>query len=120
MAECARCNAYTQLFENGVPICLKCAEDRQPKLKPQNGDQIRTTLVSRIAQATARVSEVDHKFSDAIGELRSSLPRPDGVQQIKNVSHELAVARKEMMTAQRRLSDFADRGIVPDDLKRTG
>jgi hypothetical protein len=30
------------------------------------------------------------------------------------------LARKEMMTAHKRLSDFVDRGIVPEDLKRSG
>ena len=26
MSKCFNCGADTQLFENGVPICMKCAE----------------------------------------------------------------------------------------------
>jgi len=118
MAECARCKTYTQLFENGVPICLNCTEQRELKRKPPNADQIRTTLVGRIAQATARVSEANRKFSETIGQFPSGLPHPDGVQRIKNASNELTVARKEMMTAHKRLTEFLDSGIVPEDLKR--
>ena len=120
MAECARCKAYTQLFENGVPICLKCTEEREPKRKPPNGDQIRTALVNCIAQATARVSEANHKFSEAIGQFPSGLPHPDGVQRIKNASSELALARKEMMIAHKRFNEYVHRGIVSADLKRSG
>ena len=120
MAECARCKAYTQLFENGVPICPKCTEERGPKRKPPNADQIRTALVNCIAQATARVSEANHKFSEAMGQFPSGLPHPDGVQRIKNASNELALARKEMMTAHKRFNDYVYRGIVSEDLKRSG
>lgn len=120
MAECARCKAYTQLFENGVPICLKCIEERKPKRKPPNADQIRTALVNCIAQATARVSEANHKFSEAIGHFPSGLPHPDGVQRIKNVSNELALARKEMMTAHKRFNDYVHHGIVSEDLVGKG
>jgi len=120
MAACAHCGAETELYENGVPICLKCADERQPKPKPPNSDQIRTALVTRLAQATATVSEANQEFSDAIQKFPSGLPHPDGIQRIKNASNKLDIARKAMMTAHKRLNDFMDRGIVPEDLKKSG
>jgi len=120
MAECARCKSYTQLFENNIPICLKCAEERGPKRKPPGTDQIRISLVNCIAQATARVSQANHDFSEATGRFPSGLPHPDGVQRIKNASNELNLARKEMLMAHKRLTEFLDHGIVPEDLKRSG
>ena len=45
---------------------------------------------------------------------------PDGVQRIRSVSHELTVARNEMIRAHNRLNEFLERGTVPEDLKRSG
>jgi hypothetical protein len=121
MAECTYCKSETKLYDNGVPICPKCLEARIIKRKPpQNTDQIRTALVSQIVNATARVSEANQKFSEAVGHFPSGLPHPDGVQRIKNASNELTSARKEMMTAHKRLNEFIEHGIVPEDLKRSG
>jgi hypothetical protein len=50
----------------------------------------------------------------------SGLPYPDGVQRIKNASNKLNLARKAMATAHNRLNDYLSRGIVPEDLKRSG
>ena len=108
----------TQLFENGVPICLKCAEKQESKRRPPNTDQIRTTLVGQVVRAASRVSDANQTFSGALSP--SHLPHPDGVQRTKNASNELNVARKNMFTAQKRLSDFLERGIVPEELKRSG
>lgn len=118
VAQCAHCKAETELFDHGVPVCLKCSDTRGVKRKPPNADQIRTALIDRVAEATARVSEANRKFSETIGQFPSGLPHPDGVQRIHNTSNELTLARKELMTAHKRLSDFVDSGIVPEDLKR--
>ena len=50
----------------------------------------------------------------------SGTPHPDGVQRIHNASHKLTQARDEMMNAHNRMNDFIERGIVPEDLKRSG
>jgi len=86
--------------------------------KPPNSDQIRTALVSSIVQATRKVSEANQEFSEILDKFPSGLPHPDGVQRIKTASNKLSLARKEMMTAHKRLNDFIERGIVPEDLKR--
>ena len=120
MAACSRCGVETELYNGRVPICVKCADLWEAKRKPPTSEQIRRTLVDQIAEATARVSEANRKFSQTMDTFPSGLPHPDGVQRIQNASHELAVARKEMMTAHKRLTEYLERGIVPEDLKRSG
>jgi len=121
MATCSRCGVETQLHFGGAPLCIKCSDLWEAKRKPpQNTDQIRTGLVSQIVDATARVSAANQKFNELIGQFPSGEPHPDGVQRIKNASNELTIARKEMMTAHKRLSEFIERGIIPDDLKKSG
>jgi hypothetical protein len=44
----------------------------------------------------------------------------NGAQRIHSASRELSVARKEMMKAHSRLDDSLSRGVVPEDLKRSG
>lgn len=104
MAKCVYCGSETELYDGGVPICLKCSEQRGAKHKPPNSDQIRAALVGQIARATAWVSSANHKFSEAMGQ--SGLPHPDGARLIKNTSNELAVAREEMLKAHTRLNDY--------------
>jgi hypothetical protein len=121
MATCSHCGVETALYKGGAPICVKCSNLWEAKREPPlNTDQIRTALVSQIAEATARVSDANNKFSEAIGKFPGGLPHGDGMQQINSASNELSLARKKMMTAHQRLNDFVERGIVPDDLKRSG
>jgi hypothetical protein len=121
MAECFRCKTYTQLFDNGVPICLKCTEEREVRRKPPApSPSVRSILHEDLIAATKQNCEALREFDEAIGQFPSGLPHPDGVQRIKNASNKLTVARKEMGTAHNRLDDFLSRGIVPEDLKRSG
>ena len=55
-----------------------------------------------------------------LDQFPSGLAHPDGVQRIKNASNALTIARREMATAHSRLNDYLSRGIVPEDLKRSG
>ena len=57
MATCAFCKTQeTHLYENGVPICLKCIEARSFKRKPANSDyeNIRAKLHQDLVRATDR------------------------------------------------------------------
>lgn len=122
MAECAYCKAETQLYDRDVPICTQCAEGRDgsPR-KPAGSEQnIRTRLLQELLEATARNTEATREFEAVSGQFPSGLPHPDGSQRIKSASLGLAAARKELMRAHNRLSDYHDRGIVPEDFKRTG
>ena len=79
MAACSRCGVETELYDRGVSLCVKCADLWEAKRKPPASEQIRRTLVDQIAEATARVSEANRKFSEAIDRFPSGLPHPDGV-----------------------------------------
>jgi hypothetical protein len=123
MAACAYCGAETQLYSSGVPICLKCSDEREKKASkkpPASGQSIRNVLVDDIAKATARVNNASQTFFEVMGHIPTGFPHSDGSQHIHNVSHELPTARKDLMKAHTRLDDFLKTGIVPEDLKRSG
>jgi hypothetical protein len=118
MPICAFCKSEeTQVHLNGTPICIQCEEKRKP---PRTSDQVHSALVSRVAEATAKVNAASQAFNEVLGRFPGGPAHPDGVQNIKNASRELSVAREEMMDAIRRLIDFIQYRTIPDDLKRTG
>jgi hypothetical protein len=39
MAKCTACGSDTELYAGGVPLCVKCSEERDAKRKP--GDEYR-------------------------------------------------------------------------------
>jgi len=122
MAGCSRCGAETELYISGVPLCVKCSDLQEVKpkpLPPPQSEDIRSILSQDLMSATARNNEALREFDEVSGQFPSGLPHPDGVQRIKNASNALNIARKQMATAHKRLSDYLDRGIVPDDLKRS-
>lgn len=123
MAACAYCGAETELYANGVRICLKCSEERENKPSrkpPASGQSIRSVLVDDIAKATARVNEANNTFFEVMGHIPTGFPHPDGSQHIHNASRNLSTARKDLMKAHARLDDFLKTGIVPEDLKKAG
>ena len=101
MAACAYCNANAKLFERGVPICVVCSDRRESIRTALAMDKrVRVTLIRDLVDAHAR--------TEAFSEDR------------RNPASELFAARQEMMKAHSRLNDFLSRGIVPEDLKRSG
>ena|SRR5258708_5496223 len=121
MIQCAYCKAETNLYFSGVPICIECSEAREVKRKPPAIEQdIRTVLLQALIKSTLHNSEATREFNEVMGQFPSGLPHPDGAQRIKNASSNLSTARKEMMKAHARLSDFIEHGAVPIDLKRSG
>jgi hypothetical protein len=103
MQLCARCRAQMEFCGNGAPICRTCS--------------VREILTQEVLETTVHKAEAFSKFEAIMLNVPSGLPQADGVQRIKNASNELSIARKEMARAYTRLSDFVERGIVPDDLK---
>jgi hypothetical protein len=122
MAQCAYCKAETFMYECEVPICIQCSEKRErvARKPPGSSTQIQNLLVNDIAEATARVSAANDEFYKVMSQVPSGLPHPDGAQTIHNASHELDIARKEMMKAHTRLNEYVHTGIVPADMKRSG
>ena len=117
MALCIRCKVNeTELYQNGAPICLKCAD--APKRKPAVTQQeVRNALLHNVLEATAQHNEARADFEASM--VSGGLPHPDGIQRIKNVSNKLSIARKNMMSAHNRLDRFLQTGIVPEDLKQS-
>jgi len=123
MAKCTDCGSETELYYSGVPICLKCSEERESKPSkkpPTSSTTIQKVLVDEIVEATARVNQTSREFFDVMGHIPTGFPHPDGPQRIHNASSNLSTARKDLMRAHTRLDDFLKTGIVPEDLKRSG
>jgi hypothetical protein len=111
MARCAYCETETELYAGASPICVPCAD-----LSPEKR-AVRAKLVHELHEATMRADAATAAFTEVTGDIPSRLPHPDGVQRIHNASREMDTARKAMMTANARLNDFLERGVVPEDLK---
>ena len=114
MARCAYCEAETELYDGGISICLACSA------KQAQAQDIHSVLYQEVLAATERVNSATEEFSSTMGSIPSGLQHPDGTQRIRNTSNNLKVARQEMMRAYSRFNDFLNRGIVPEDLKRSG
>lgn len=123
MGTCAYCKAKeTHLYRSGAPVCLRCANAPQVKRKPPATQQeIGAALLQEMLSAVALNEEAANEFDRAASQSASTGVRhPDGAQRIKGASGRLSAARKDVMAAHQRLSEFVERGIVPEDLKRTG
>jgi hypothetical protein len=119
MEACSFCQAPTELYDGGVPVCVKCSEARDQKRKPPNSEtQTLRVLYHDLEAATARAKAATAAFEAVTREIPSGIPRPDGTQRIYNASREVSVARVELMRAHNRLNDYLGRGILPDDLKQ--
>jgi hypothetical protein len=122
MAQCAYCQAETEMYLGGdVPICVECSDTQGRKHKPPGTEQqIRTTLLKDLVEATSRSHQALGNLETVFSHFPSGLPPLAGVQRIENASNELSIARKEMRKAHDRLNDYLGRGIVPEDVKRSG
>ena len=121
MAKCIHCGSETELFDNGVPVCVKCANEREGNSKSRTPErQVRTVLTEQLAEASARARQAAETFTAVISAIPSATPHPDGAQRIQNASREVSISRAQMTKAQRRLNDYLSQGVVPDDLKQSG
>jgi len=116
--ECCFCKAETELFINGVPVCVAC-EARQIKRKPPARDNsILSTLHRDLEIATERAKAATAAFDAVTSEIPSGIPHPDGTQRIHNASRKMSQARVGLMIAHNRLNAYLERAVVPDDLKQ--
>jgi hypothetical protein len=117
MATCAYCKAEeTDLHENGVPICLRCADRRSKKsAPPATKREIAAALLQSLLVAVSLNDEAAREFDNAL----SGKHHPNGVQRIRDASARLSLSREEMMAAHTRFDNFIEHGIVPDDLKQS-
>jgi hypothetical protein len=79
-------------------------------------EKVHDLLQRELKEATERAATASAAFLDVTSQVPSGLPHPDGTQRIRNISHELAFARTELMRAHSRMDAFLVRGIAPEDL----
>ncbi len=121
MARCIFCKSEKELYNGGVPICVRCSDAGASKRKPPTAeDQVLNVLREDLQSAKERVTAANEAFETISSEIPSALPRLDATQRIHKASREMTVARMEMLRAHHRLSDFLHAGTVPEDLKRSG
>jgi hypothetical protein len=80
-------------------------------------EEVLAILRRDFAAAQTRAEIAQQHFNEIIREVPSGLPHPDGTQRVRNASAEYAAARKTLMLALSRLSDFVVHGAIPDHLK---
>jgi hypothetical protein len=77
MEQCAFCKAEdTALYENGVPICLKCVAAKEAKAKKDHPASIHNLLVRDLTKATLRAESAS--YADIANELNDEAI-PDGI-----------------------------------------
>jgi hypothetical protein len=79
-------------------------------------EKVHGLLQQELKAATERAASASAAFLDVTSQVPSGLPHPDGTQRIRNISHELAHARTELMRAHSRMDAFLVSGIAPEDL----
>jgi len=121
VAQCTYCKTETEMYEGGdVPICRECWDARNSERKPAAAEQVRRLLIQESVEATVRANAALRAFNEALNQFPSGLPHPDGTHSIQDASRKLIAARKAMGRSNTRLNDYLNRGIVPQDLKRSG
>ena len=83
-------------------------------------EKVHDLLQQELKAATERAATASAAFLDVTSQVPSGLPHPDGTQRIRNIAHELAFARTELMRAHSRMDTFLVSGIAPDDLVSGG
>lgn len=81
-------------------------------------ERIRKILRDALDTALLERDTASEAFDAVLREIPSGLTKPATVQQIKNASSALSVAREKMSVAMIQLREFENRGIVPEDLKK--
>jgi hypothetical protein len=121
MAVCTFCKTETELYINGLPVCVKRSEARGRERKPPTSEhRVLNILQQDLEAATERSKAATAAFDAVTREIPSGVPQPDGTQRIHNASRKATITRMDMLRAHHRLNDFINAGVVPEDLKRSG
>ena len=88
--------------------------------KEKGEERVTAILFSDLDEAAKRSDNANDAFTAILSSIPNGDPHPDGTQRIRNASSELTAAREATMKAHNRLTDFLNKGIVPDDLKQRG
>ena len=103
-----------------APVAVAAQPKTAHHLSSPSLEKVRNQLQQELKNATQRAAIASAAFLEVTNQVPSGLPHPDGTQRIRNISHELAFARTELMRAHSRLDAFLLSGIAPDDLSSGG
>ena len=117
--QCIYCDTKIDSCNNGLPICLDCADRAEAKDPPEE-QNIRAILQRELIVATAQAHAATDAFHAMVDDIPSALPHPDGTQRIHNVYRELSIARRRMMEAHSRLGDYLVSGTIPENFDPSG
>lgn len=94
-------------------------EERSNTVENQR-ERVRRILELQFQQAVERRSRASEAFSAVNADVPSGLPHPDGVLRITKASREYSDAIAALSRALKRKTDFAVKGIIPEDLAEPG
>jgi hypothetical protein len=116
MANCFRCQTETELRENGLPVCICCANSGvgTKPLSVQPEFSLRDVLFRNLISTAARVKAASKVLDEVTGNFPGS--RAQGNDRIQTASEDLAVASKELTRAHSRLNNFLNGQINPKHL----
>jgi len=120
MVPCVYCKTETEMYEVGdVPLCIECSDcpNCSPITRKPTEPQIHRILNEQLEEAIEHAVQASEVFFVVVTEIPSGHPRRDGTERINDASRGLSLARAKMAAAQRRLNDYVNRGIVPEDLR---
>jgi hypothetical protein len=94
MARCSYCDAETQLYVNGSPVCIECSEQNDPVRKPPQSSR------GNLADVNASLNAARDAYRQALraqleaSALGQSLDpgNPDGSMALRNANHQLELA----------------------------
>ena len=112
MTRCSYCGRETELHQADVPTCTECAH-----LRALTRRNVHSVLVQELLQATAELDSLTEAYDEVMLDIQAGLPASDGIQRIRLISEQVAAAREKLSRTHSRLSDFLNRGTVPEDLK---
>jgi hypothetical protein len=95
-------------------------QQRDIRLKKALDPSVHATLVRELAQATRRVASASMELNAITRNFPHGIPPPRRTQSFENACRALGMAREEMRAAQKRVDDYINSGMVPDDLKPSG
>lgn len=83
-------------------------------------ERVRKILEQQFLEAVQRRDFASFRFEDMDKDTPSGLPYPGSPQRVSNASEEYSDALQELSRTLKRLTDFREHRIVPEDLKPHG
>lgn len=111
MNKCSKCSADTELFDGGVPICVKCSRGAPDR------ERILAILHQDLRIAKERRDEASAHFNEIMGQVPSGVPYPDSQERIRRASRDYTKAQRVLMDATVRLNAYLIDGEVPPGLE---